>query len=55
MQVEDLPYEIMLVQRDSVPNFSPANPKFEMATKVWQKLPMGMTKLLGPHVVKWFP
>jgi FemAB-related protein (PEP-CTERM system-associated) len=55
MTAETLNYQVYLVRRKSVPNFSPVNPKFEMATRVWRQLPMGLTKTLGPHIVRWFP
>ena len=55
MTVESLKYQVYLVRRKTVPNFSPVNPKFEMATRIWRKLPLGLTKHLGPRVVRWFP
>ena len=50
-----LNYQIYLVRRETVPNFTPLNPKFERAARVWSKLPLALTKMLGPHVVRWFP
>ena len=50
-----LNYQIYLVKRETVPNFTPLNPKFERAARVWSKLPLALTKMLGPHVVRWFP
>jgi FemAB-related protein (PEP-CTERM system-associated) len=50
-----LPYEIMLVKRETLPNFSPANPKFAMAIKVWQRMPLPVTRLIGPRFVALFP
>jgi len=55
MQVEELEYQVFLVRRKSVPNFSPTNPKFELATRVWQKLPLSLTTFVGPKVSRWFP
>lgn len=37
------------------PNLSPTNSKFDLAIRVWQKLPLSITKLIGPHVVKNLP
>lgn len=54
-QVQDLDYQVYLVRRKTSPNFSPANPKFNLATQVWQRMPLGLTRLLGPRVVRWFP
>jgi FemAB-related protein (PEP-CTERM system-associated) len=53
--IETLNYQVRLVRRTEVPNFSPTNPKFEMATNIWKKLPLGLTKVIGPRVVRWFP
>jgi FemAB-related protein (PEP-CTERM system-associated) len=53
--IESLNYQVRLVRRTEVPNFSPTNSKFEMATKLWKKLPLGLTRTLGPRVVRWFP
>lgn len=53
--MRELPYEVLLVKRKDPPNFSPKNPKFEMAIKVWQKLPLAVTNLLGPRLIRMFP
>ena len=55
MNVEQLEYQVFLVKRKSVPNFSPVNPKFEMAIRLWQNLPLSVTKWLGPSAVRLFP
>jgi FemAB-related protein (PEP-CTERM system-associated) len=54
-RIESLDYQMMLVRRTDIPNFSPTNPKFELATSAWKKLPLGLTRLIGPRVVRWFP
>ena len=54
-KIEPLKYQTLLVNRKDVPNFSPNNPKFQTATNVWKKLPLGLTKVLGPRIVRWFP
>jgi FemAB-related protein (PEP-CTERM system-associated) len=53
--IETLNYQVRLIRRSEVPNFSPTNPKFEMATNIWKKLPLGLTRMIGPRVVRWFP
>jgi FemAB-related protein (PEP-CTERM system-associated) len=55
MTAEQLDYQIFLVKRKTVPNFSPVNPKFEMAIRLWQNLPFSVTKWLGPSAVRLFP
>jgi serine/alanine adding enzyme len=39
----------------ALPDLSPDNESFGLAIKVWQKLPIGVTKLIGPHIVKAIP
>ncbi len=55
MDPQPLSYQLHLVKRKSIPNFTPLNPKFERAAQIWSKLPLGLTTRLGPHVVRWFP
>src|SRR5262249_46749191 len=47
-EMRELPYEIVLVKRKELPNFSPANNKFQPAIKIWQKIPLPVTRALGP-------
>ncbi len=54
-QMRDLPYEILLVNRRTLPNFSPANPKFSPFISVWKRLPLWVTNRLGPLLIKWVP
>lgn len=50
-----LPYELILVRRKELPNFSPANPKFNLAIAIWQRLPLWVTRVLGPKAIQLFP
>ena len=54
-KIESLDYRIRLVRRKTVPNFSPTNSKFKTVGNVWKKMPLGLTRMLGPHVVRLFP
>ena len=38
-----------------MPEINPQNPKYGMAIKIWQKLPITLTKIIGPHIVKNIP
>jgi FemAB-related protein (PEP-CTERM system-associated) len=53
--ITDLDYQVLLVKRKTAPNFSPANPKFGLATQVWSRLPLFLTNRLGPRIVRWIP
>ena len=55
MTPEALKYQVYLVGRKTVPNFSPVNPKFEFAARLWRHLPRSVAKSVGPRVVRWFP
>ena len=44
----ELPYEYFLVRSKTVPNVSPANPKYELFIRMWKKLPYPATRVLGP-------
>ncbi len=38
-----------------IPVFNHKNVKYEAAINIWKKLPLGITRLLGPHIVKNLP
>lgn len=38
-----------------LPGLTPTNPKFKAAIAVWQRLPLPLANLLGPHVVRGLP
>jgi len=38
-----------------LPELNPHNPKYRLAIKLWQKLPVSLTKLIGPSIVKNLP
>ena len=40
---------------DNMPDVSNSNTKFEMAVKIWQKLPVSLANLLGPPITKHLP
>jgi FemAB-related protein (PEP-CTERM system-associated) len=55
MDVEPLAYQVLLVKRKDLPNISPLNLKFRLATRAWSRLPLRTTTWLGPKLVRWFP
>lgn len=54
-KIEALNYQVRLMRRKKAPNFSPTNPKFELAGNIWKKMPLGISRVLGPRIVRWFP
>jgi FemAB-related protein (PEP-CTERM system-associated) len=54
-EMRELPYNVLLVRRKDLPNYSPANSKFDLAINVWKHLPMPVTRMLGPRLISMFP
>lgn len=50
-----LPYWYYTPQGNGVPDTSPLNPKLQWAIRIWRGLPLGVTKALGPHIVRHIP
>ncbi len=55
MNMRELPYEIHLVRRRELPNFSPNNPKFQLFIRMWQRLPLPVANAIGPFILKLVP
>ena len=55
MEMRELPYEILLVRKKEVPNYSPNNPRLQWAIKLWQQVPLPITRALGPFLIKLVP
>jgi lipid II:glycine glycyltransferase (peptidoglycan interpeptide bridge formation enzyme) len=43
------------VNRGSVGEMRPDNPRFQRAIGIWQKLPLSLTRFLGPRIVRGIP
>jgi FemAB-related protein (PEP-CTERM system-associated) len=48
-------WEYQLLGAASLPDRSPKNPKFQAAIAVWQRLPLAVASLVGPHVARYLP
>jgi FemAB-related protein (PEP-CTERM system-associated) len=55
MQMNALPYQFYLVRAKEMPNLNPTNPKFELMINAWKRLPLSVTKVIGPRIVKYLP
>ena len=55
MESRDLPYEIILVRQKELPNFSPNNPRYQRAIQLWQKVPLPITRAVGPFLIRLVP
>jgi FemAB-related protein (PEP-CTERM system-associated) len=49
---QPLYYEYLLIKGKSVPDHNPLNPKYQMFIKLWQRMPLRLANLIGPHIVK---
>lgn len=50
-----LNYQYRLVRQSELPDVSPNNPKYRLAISVWRKLPVGLTRFLGPPLARVLP
>ena len=50
-----LHWEYQLLTSGRLPNMSPANPRFQLAIALWQKLPVGVTTRVGPMIIRAIP
>lgn len=49
---QPLHHEYVLIKADEVPDINPLNPKYRLFINTWKKLPLSMTRLIGPLIVK---
>jgi len=52
MTMTDLPYQYHLVRSRSMPDTSPLNPKFSFSIEAWRRLPLALTRSLGPFIAR---
>ena len=50
-----LPYQYYLNKLREIPNISPNNPKYQKRIEMWKKLPLWVTKIVGPRIVRYIP
>lgn len=50
-----LHYRYILNRISQVPQVNPLNPKYKRKIEAWRKLPLSITKIIGPHLVKNIP
>jgi hypothetical protein len=51
-EAKPLPYAYHLVRAKEMPNISPANSKYSLFIKAWQRLPLPVAGVLGPWVAR---
>jgi FemAB-related protein (PEP-CTERM system-associated) len=50
-----LAYQYHLVRQKTLPNQNPLNPRFALAIQTWKRMPLWLSRWLGPRVVRFFP
>lgn len=55
MEEVPLAYQYHLVKARELPNVSPANPRYQMLIRAWRKLPLPLTRLIGPRIIRSIP
>jgi len=48
-------WQYLLKEGEQLPELNPKNPKYGLAIKIWQRLPVSVTKILGPRIVRCIP
>jgi len=54
-QPVQLHWQYLLENGGQVPDLNPCNPKYSLAIKVWQRLPLAVANSLGPLIVRSIP
>ena len=54
-EIRQLYWQYYLNKAKQIPNLTPNNPKFSLAIKLWKHLPLRLTKLLGPLIIRNIP
>jgi len=55
MEVTPLPYRYYLARAKEVPQMSPVDPKFQLPVRLWKRMPFGLTKIIGPPLIRRIP
>ena len=50
-----LHWEYLLAEGKTMPGLNPDNPKFKLAIRTWQRLPLPLARVLGPPIVRHLP
>jgi len=48
-------WDYWLSDGNHLPELNPDNPKYRIAIRVWQQMPLALTKIIGPRIVRCLP
>ena len=54
-QTVPLHWVYWLPEGNHLPQLNPENPKYRMSIWAWQRLPVAVTKMIGPRIVRYLP
>jgi len=52
---QPLAYQYLLRNGHGMPNISPSNPKLQLFISNWKRLPLSVTRRVGPSLTRWLP
>lgn len=55
MEEVPLGYQYLLGRSGSLPSVNPSNPRYQLLIRTWRRLPLAVTKLLGPPIARRVP
>ena len=55
VEVHPLPWTYQLISDTRMPGLNPDNPKFAMAVRIWRRLPLCLTRFIGPSLARRLP
>ncbi len=55
VEVKTLPWSYQLIGDSEMPGLNPDNPKFALAVKIWRRLPLCFTRIIGPALARRLP
>jgi FemAB-related protein (PEP-CTERM system-associated) len=50
---QTLAYQYRLLRAEELPNLSPSNPNYRRKIEIWKKMPLEVTKVIGPAIAKY--
>ena len=53
MEPQPMYYKFYLAKSDELPNLSPNNPKYQFFINLWKKLPVAVSRMIGPYLSKY--
>jgi len=54
-QAYPLYWHYWLAHGDTLPKVNPDNPKYKLLISIWKKIPVWITRLIGPVIIKYIP